>query len=310
MKLIPLIRRNFHLDFYEENKICSVFKKMRGLPNEYFGDKKNKLRNNNAITIINCIPPYLVSDKIILQSEYSSFSGNIRLGYAMLLNEFKNSSEYLREQLGKKVYKNLRQDKQRLEREHELSIQFYHGKIDPHTFEKILHQLKEFIEVRFGGNKHKHYALKRWSLYEKELYKQILGKRASFIVAYSGGDIAGISVNYHFTDNITVALNSFNRDFSGYSMGRLMFWYILDWSYNNNIKLIDLEWGNLPYKIKFSNAVFQYQTQVVYPRKNILLKMLSFGIIQLLVLKNYILQKKDFGMKNPEEIFEGRWLYT
>ncbi|WP_445384833.1 GNAT family N-acetyltransferase [Robiginitalea sp. IMCC44478] len=308
MKFISIIRRNFHLDFYEEGKVCFAFKNFEGIPAEYFKDFEINQANKNAIIVINCIPPYLLPDGVALKSEYASCSKNFRLGYAMQLTKCRNATEFLRQQLGKKVYKNLRQDKQRLEKEHDPYIKIYHGEIDRLKCENLLSQFKRLIEARFGNDAERHYALKRWSLYEKNVYQQIQNKSASLVVVYSDDKVAGMSLNYHFKNLLTVALNSYDQDFAPYSMGRLMFWYILDWCYKNNILLIDLEWGNLPYKVRMANVVFKYQTLVVFPRKNIFKRVISFGILNLIALKYTVQTRKEFGYKNPEHLFKHRWM--
>ena len=87
-----------------------------------------------------------------------------------------------------------------------------------------------------------------------------------------------------------------------------MFCKQIEWSLENGYKLIDLAWGSFDYKIKFSNAVYKYQTHVLYPKTNFLAKVLAFIEINRLRIIYYMVMIRDGKFRNPKKTYNGKWL--
>jgi CelD/BcsL family acetyltransferase involved in cellulose biosynthesis len=226
----------------------------------------------------------------------------------MDFREYDSAQEFLRNQLGKKVYKNLRQDNQRLERNHTTRFEFFFGAIDESKCEILLETLKGFISVRFKGKTSKHAALNRWGFYQDTVYEMILAKKASLFVIYELELPIAISLHYHYKKILYAAIISFDTRFSKYSMGRQMFVQQIIWCYDNNYQLLDMGWGAYDYKLKFSNAVYRHQTHVLYPKKSIGKKLVAYCISWALMFKYYGARLRDREFKIPESKFKNRWL--
>ena len=134
MNLLNIQRANFHFDFFEKRYVPRYYQGIKGIPLEFYQlpYPKNDIRNKR-IAIVNSIPPYLSINEDNLTDSYRCYSKSYRLGFAMDLSESSSAREYLRNQLGKKMFKNLRQDFQRLERSYNIQFEIYHGKIEKAT---------------------------------------------------------------------------------------------------------------------------------------------------------------------------------
>jgi len=308
---IPNIQRyNFHFDFFEKRFIPEYYKKISGIPPDYYqlSDSEKDIGSNKNIAIVNCIPPYLSVNEANLIDSYSCYSKSYRTGFAMDLSKSSSAREYLRNQLGKKVFKNLRQDMQRLDRSYTIRFDIYHGQIDKVTYQFLLDKLEGFILDRFKGRTSKHTALNRWKEYTDTAFDQIIAKNASLFVLYEKDNPIAISLNYHYKNTLCSAIISFDRAFYKFSLGRQMFVKQIEWCYENGYRLIDMGWGSFDYKIKFSNAVFRYKTDVLYSKKSYLQKLMAFTISWLLFIKYYLVQIKDSKFKNPEAAYKNRWM--
>ena len=309
MNIFNIQRHNFFFEFFEKRFISEYYKEISGIPVDYYklSDSENDIKNKR-IAIINCIPPYLSVNEDNLIDSYSCYCKSYRLGFAMDLSKSISARDYLRNQLGKKPFKNLRQDMQRLERNYTIRFEIYHGHIDNLTYQLLLDKLEVFIRDRFEGRTSKHTALNRWKDYVDTALEQIIAKNASLFVLYEKDNPIAISLNYHYKNIFYTAIISFDQAFYKFSLGRQMFVKQIEWCYENGYRLIDMGWGSFDYKIKFSNAVFHYRTHVLYSKKNYLQKLIAFTISWLLLIKYYLVMIKNFKFKNPKSSYRNRWL--
>lgn len=307
MNLLNIQRSNFHFDFFEKRFIPEYYHGIKGIPQEFYQLPYPKNENRNKkITIINCVPPYLSVNEDNLNDSYSCYSKSYRLGFAMDLSESSSARDYLRNQVGKKTFKTLRQDLQRLECSYNIRFEIYNGKIEKATYHFLMDKLEGYIKERFKGRKH--LALIRWKEYTDTAFDQIIAKNASLFVLYEKDDPLAISLNYHYKNIFYSAITSFDQNFYRFSLGKQMFVKQIEWCYGRGYRLIDTGWGSLDYKIKFSNAVFRYQTHVLYPKKDYMKKVMAFILSWLLFIKYHLVMVKYHKFKKPESSYKNRWL--
>ena len=306
MKLLGIKSHNFSFDFFEKNTVPPFYKEIEAVPNAYF---ENSILKDNNVHIVNCIMPYIGKRESTLNSDYGHYSKSYRLGYAMDFSNSSSAIDYLKNVLGKKTYKSIRQDRQRLYRDHNIQLKVYHGEMDKDHYTYLLKTLKGYIFKRFEGRTHTHTALSKWDFYVPTCYDMILSKNAAMFVLYDNDLPIGISLSFRHKSILTAAITSFNENYYKYSLGKLMFVNQIEWCFLNNCTLLDTGWGNIPYKIKFSNAVFYYDTKVFYPKKNLAKKMLAFFISWALMIKYYcIVVFKEKRYNSPKKTFKNRWL--
>ncbi|MEZ2415456.1 GNAT family N-acetyltransferase [Muriicola sp. E247] len=297
---------NFHYTYYENRNLPPYYARKTRDQEEI--DQSEKKTNTSSVGVVLLIPPYLNYTKKDLKKGYSCVERSFWMGFAIHLPNHGDSNIFLRKQLGKKPYKNLRQDIQRLERDYQITFKTYYGSIDLPTYNTLMQTLKEYIQERFKGRAHKHSALQKWEQYEKSAYQMILEKKASIFAHFNNGVPICISLNYHYQNIFVAAIISFNKDFFSYSPGKQMFVKQIEWCFMNDYQLIDLGWGSFDYKIKFSNAVFKYRTHIVYPENSILKRFISSCLGLFLYVKYYAVMLKQRRLKRPSKTYAGRWI--
>ena len=306
---IPFVEsHNFFFDFFEKNQIPAFYSKINGVPKSFFAETVLSKKARNKVHIVNCVPPHIFDDGDSIDPSYGFFSKSYRIGFAMDLTNHDSARAYLRDRLGKKTFKNIRQDQQRLERDHNIRVETYHGDIDRSLCTELLNTLKKYVESRFEGRTHKHTALSRWDFYAETTYKNICAKRASLFVVYNNNDPIAISLSYHYKNIFNATITSFDQEYYRYSLGKLMFVWQLEWCYENGYGLLDTGWGNLDYKIKFCNAVYYYKTHVFYQKKSFFKKILAYTISWLLLKKHHLITLRGKKIQDLESAYEGLWL--
>jgi hypothetical protein len=300
------IKYNFHYSFYE-NRVLPPFYRVKNRDSDQINESLDR-HSKSELGVILLIPPYLNYTQKDLFPGYKCIQRTFWMGFAIQLPPQATSGEFLRNQLGKKPYKNLRQDIQRLERDYQIDFQTYFGSIEDSKYEFLMQTLKSFIQERFKGRTNKHSALNKWEQYEKSVRQMILNKKASIFVLLNKDIPICVSLNYHYHDIFVASIISFNNDFFSYSLGKQMFVKQIDWCYANNYSLIDLGWGSFDYKIKFSNAVFKYNTQIIYPEKSAVKYIISYFLGVFLYVKYYLVMIKQKKFKNPAKTYKGRWI--
>ncbi|MEC3966856.1 GNAT family N-acetyltransferase [Flagellimonas halotolerans] len=304
---IPKIKsHSFYFDFFEKGRVPEFYDKIDGIPKVYFQNNNSLENQKKHVHVVNCIPPFLLNNEGNFKDSYLSFTKTYRLGYAMYLSEFTSSREYLRVQLGKKKFKNLRQDYQRLQRDHNVYSKIFYGKIDKKTYSLLFEKLEEFIKNRFDKLDKNHFALTKWSFYKKTVFEKIKERKASFLVLYKNSIPIGISLSYHYGNIMFAAVASFDNHYHKYSLGKQMFAKQLEWCFENNVQLLDTGWGEFDYKIKFSNAVYKYHTQTLYYKYNLANKTIAFFISWALMLKNMASILVYLKFKSPKTYFKDR----
>lgn len=310
--MIPRIRKsklNFCYSFYEDKSFNKYYTNLAAI-NKLNDEKATEvcLYDKNLIVSIYLIPQYLNIGANHLNSYFGVFCKSYQLGFAIDLTNFSSAKDYLKNQLSTKVFKNLRQDRQRLENNFDIQFQVYHLFIHKETYDELMNTLKEFITIRFKGKTSRHAALQRWNHYNETVLEQILDGTASLFVLKNQDKAIAISLNYHYKNVLYAAIISFDHNYHNYSLGRQMFYRQIEWCFNSGYRLIDLAWGSFDYKIKFSNAVFRYQTHVIYPKKNLAAKFLAFIQINKLCLIYYVVLLRDKKIKNPKLSYKDKWL--
>ena len=233
---------NFHLELFEERSVPYLYEGIKDIPGNLYS---NSTGLSKGITIVNLIAPFFNVSQADLIPSCGVFSRRYRLGFAMDLKDYESPRTFLQNQLGKKIFKNLRQERNQLERKFNITFKVYYGDIDPDVYTLMLDKLKSFITRRFEGKTSKHLALKKWDFYKKSLRNEILARNASMFVLFDQDNPIAIAVNYHFRNIMFAAIISFDTQYSKYSLGKQMFYRQVEWCFENNYQLIDLGWGYL-----------------------------------------------------------------
>ena len=93
-------------------------------------------------------------------------------------------------------------------------------------------------------------------------------KKASLFVIFCDKKPVGITFSYHVNDILIEALTVFDIDFYRFNIGHTMILKMLEWSFENNIKLFDYTQGDFEYKKRWSDSTYKTNYHVLYDSKS------------------------------------------
>ncbi|WP_422080662.1 GNAT family N-acetyltransferase [Ulvibacterium sp.] len=225
------------------------------------------------------IPPYLKinfhSNKDWLSKKYPSVKG-----FAISLENYTDINDYVRQQFKSKARSQLLRRIRRLEDCFNIRFKRYYGKIDGDTCFGLLASLKEMIIARFQERNQVSDNLKNWTQIQTTLYSLIIAKKASLFVIYNENTPISISICYHYGNVFFSYIDSYDIDYHKFSLGNILIYKKLELCFENGYKFLDMGWGELDYKKRWCNHIYNFEHHIWLPKY-------SFSAYLLATLEGY-----------------------
>lgn len=252
---------NLFFKIYKENTIPECFSSLTTFDKVYPNKEFKKAFKIYHISFI----PFYIGLKV--NSDFVKLSPvkQSNLGYAMSLNNFKNKDEYINKILGRKA-KNIRRLSRKLEQCFTINYLTFYGDIEIENFKFLIRRLREMIEIRFKQRGQTNDRLAEWESIEQDTFSLILEKKASLFVIYNKDEPIEISLSYHFNDLQFSAISSYDINYEKFSLGSIHFYQIIDWCIEQNITIFEMGFGDLDYKRKWSNLIYNYSHGFLYAK--------------------------------------------
>lgn len=264
----------------QEFKVTYTPRKSRLLPNQY---------------TVSDIPDYLDVELLNTEDEIAMIRVPQYKGYLVNLKKFIDVDELINQTLGKNPRKNLRAKHRKLELNHEISYQFYHGKIDKNHYDYLFEKCYDLMEARFIQKKIYNRYLLNWKHYYNQFYPKILTKEASICVIYDKKKPITITLNFHQADIVFSFIQIYDLDYFKYSMGDIAMFKNIEWSYYNHFTVWDVSKGATQNKLRWSNHIYLFEYHLFYNTTSLKYKVLVFIASQKLKLKQYLRNKGVIG---------------
>lgn len=295
-----IIRWNFSINLFEKNKLPTVVQSIENkTANDVFINTINdSMIKNSAVYFIHHIP---TTFNISYERDNNFGFYNIKNinGFFADFSSYldKGVEDYLLDSFGKKAASRMRKMVRRLETCFTITCNNYYGdNIKKEKYDILLQQFKSLIEKRFDQRGGVHVHLQRWEFYEKSVYKLIKEKKASLQVLYSDDTPIAIHLYYHYQNIINGAISSYDISYAKFGLGNIAVYKQVNWCLENNISMLDMGWGDSPYKRKWSNVIDQYTATIVYNKKNLTSRFVAMLLHNFIKLKNYL--KSDLNIIN------------
>lgn len=285
MALLKPIRLNFKYEFFQKSAIYP-----------FFIYPKNKTEGPagvpNTIYIVNDIPPYLhlgVNDidwepfKIVKFNQFSGFLANLE-GYQEI-------EGYMDAQFGAKSRSKMRSYLRRLETCFNIQYKIHYGEITTDEFQFLFDRCRLMIQQRFAQRGDTHESLKDWDLIKKTAYSLILEKKASLFVISHDENPIDICFNYHHQNVMNNYIRSYDIAYSKFRLGYIDILKQLEWCFKNDHKIFDLGRGDLDYKRRWCNVVYDFEHHVFYHKNNLRKKIVAHAITKYYLLKEFLKKK-------------------
>ena len=260
-----------HLKFAEHGKFSLYYNAGNKLTNGNFYKIDEKENDFNRKTfLIRDIPSYHdmeiikskgLKTKVIFQYE----------GFTTRIENYKSLDDYLRHIYKSNSRSKLRRNVNRLESCFDVEYKMYYGEISDDTYYSIFNNFYELFEKRYSdkGEPCGELEPKIWAYYTELGLVLIREKMASLFVIYCDKKPVGITFSYHIDDILIEALTVFDIDFYKFNIGHTMILKMLEWSFENNIKLFDYTQGDFEYKKRWSDSTYKTNYHVLYDSKSV-----------------------------------------
>jgi len=216
-------------------------------------------------------------------------------GYLLNLKKYANVDELISQTLSRNPRKNLRAKHRKLELDHEISYQFYYGKIDKDHYDYLFEVCYHLMEVRFHEKKIYNRYLLDWKYYHELFYPKILSKDASLNVIYDGTKPITITLNFHKGDIVFSFIQIYDTDYFKYSMGDIAMYKNIEWCYKNNFSVWDVSKGATANKLRWSNHTYQFEHHIFYKKNSPIHRFSAFITSRKLRIKQSLRDKGIIG---------------
>ncbi len=245
--------------------------------------------NINDLLHVPFVPDYLKT-KLKNEDELQLKIFHQQKGYAADLSNFQDVESYLKSQF-KNNAKTIRRYVNRLESCFDIEYKLFYGQMDKNEYDQLLQVLRSMIIQRFQQRNEQSKSLMEWERTVALTYPLILNKRASIFVIYESGKPIEIAINYHFKQILFSYISSYDIDYAKFGLGHVEIYKQLEWCLKNNFNRFEMGWGDLDYKRRWSNHIYNFEQHLFYQKKSYPAK-IKFKIKELTIrAKLYLISK-------------------
>lgn len=309
------LKYNFTADFFSNKSVYPFYEKVYNKTNGecLLNRTPVSTKFEDKIYVVNHIPPYLDLKINTSNVSYSCFKTHYLNGFLVNLEDYDSVTAYMKEQFGAKSRSKMRAYLKRLETCFPIRYKMFYGNISKKEYDFLFERFLLMIKRRFSQRMDTHEAMKNWDYLKKTTYSRILEKEASLFVIYDAEKPIDICLNYHYQNIFYDSIRSYDIDYSKFRLGHIDILKQLEWCLENDYTIFDLSYGDLDYKRKWCNTVYEFEQHVLFPKNSLLKRVSAFFILQLIILKGYLKKKKVHVLfkkvksilkRNPEKITE------
>ncbi|WP_108868386.1 GNAT family N-acetyltransferase [Aquimarina aquimarini] len=264
------VRVDYFFELYEKGKIPKVFSEVNDLDEKTIVNtdyNKDQIEYSKTVYSVFFVMDYLkptfdtnlYSKKTIRQ---------FFKGYTISLDNFDSADAYVKYRFRSNA-KGIRRRIKRLETCFDISYKTYFGAIKQEEYDILMNELKAMLIRRFEQRNDISQSLLRWDYYKNLYFSLINQKKASLFVIYSNDTPIMISLNHHFYERLFSAISSYDIDYGKFSLGSVEIYKKLEWCIANNHRSYEMGMGDLSYKREWCNHIYNFEHQIIYPKKSI-----------------------------------------
>jgi hypothetical protein len=284
-------KEDFYIDITEKNQVPYGYKNLR-----FCHDNVEIYNNSIPFHIKNVVsrrlfplylkPSFLTNGNLLIKK----VPENKIYGYAIVLKENQDIETFLKNEYRKSFRLNIKRFVNRFESCFNTSYKMFYGDISKEDYSSLMNNLNKMLINRFNQRNDENKVLKNWKHYESTTYNLIKNKKASIFVIYNNAVPVHICINHHYDKILFISIPSFDIDYSKFALGNISIYKLLEWSINNQYKMLDMAYGDLEYKRRWSTLIYPFEHHVFYNNK-LIQKCLAQFEITVIRFKNYLKSK-------------------
>ena len=286
------LKYNFVLDFFIKRTAFPCYDEAHNKTNnnEFSFKTAKKFTLEDKVFVVNLIPPYI--DLKTNETGYSFYKLSYIDGFLINLKDYPNIDSYLENQFGAKSRSKLRLYRRRLETCFDIKYEMHYGHISKERYTFLMDHLKSMIKRRFAQRNETHEALKDWNVLKDISFQKIKEREAALFVIYDGSKPIDICLNFLHQNIFNNTIRSYDIDYYRFRLGHVDILKQLEWCVENGFTIFDLSYGDLDYKRKWCNTIYQFENHILFPKNSIRKRLMANCIILLLKTKNFLKEKK------------------
>ncbi|WP_420600861.1 GNAT family N-acetyltransferase [Flagellimonas sp.] len=288
---------NFIIQFFEKDYVPPVYSTV-----QFQGDKHILFYENSqnipthTLYSTRLIPEYLT----LFQNEKFGCKKikQTNKGYALFLSDFEDAEAYML-QKSKSNAKSVLKRFKRLCLCFDISFKTYDESITKVEYDFLMEHFLTLLVRRFEQRKDQNKKIENWDYLHKIAYPLIQQKRASLSVIYNKDIPIQIQLRYHYGKVLFSAVPAYDIDYHKFGLGNIAVYKEIEWCIKNGYKVLDTGYGDLDYKIRWSNKIYTFERHVVYKKT---LPSLCIGLVYY-----YIFGLKETLKKTKEQVVKQKW---
>jgi hypothetical protein len=152
----------------------------------------------------------------------------------------------------------------------DIKYKLFYGEISKNQYDQLLKELRGMIVQRFQQRNEQSKSLLEWNRTVELTFPLILNKKASIFVIYDRDKPIEIAINYHFKQIMFTYISSYDIDYAKFGLGHVEIYTQLEWCLDNDFTRFEMGWGDLDYKRRWSNHIYNFEQHLFYYKKSIL----------------------------------------
>jgi len=265
----------------------------------HYSINKNGSDFNNKTFLIYDVPTYFDIKEHISSSKLKVKKIFQYHGFLMNLDEFESAETYINSRFSGKNRREFRSNQRRLETCFNIRYEFFHKQINKKLYKTLFNQFHELLVNRFSEKQtdYHHLGSSKWNYYSELVYVLLNEGMASLLVIYKDESPIGITLNFHEDDILFEAITVFDPDYYKFSIGKSSIIKLLEWCFENNVKISDFSKGDFEYKHKWANVKYDFNYHILYDSGSII------AVIKANLLQGYFKFKNTLRKNNVNNVY-------
>jgi hypothetical protein len=120
------------------------------------------------------------------------------------------------------------------------------------------------------------------------------------MVIYNEEHPIQMTVSYRLQHILFSAIPAYDIDYSKFGIGNTAIYKQIEWCLQHGFKIVEMGYGDLEYKRRWSNFMYSYKQHIIYNKHHIIARLKGFLIFEFMLLKEYLKRK---NLKNRYQKF-------
>ncbi|HLV69633.1 MAG TPA: GNAT family N-acetyltransferase [Xanthomarina sp.] len=212
-------------------------------------------------------------------------------GFLANLKEFSNLEDYMASVMSSKSRNKYRSALRKFENCFSVSYKIYYKNTSKEACDVALNYFKQLIVERHEDLRIDTNIIAKWDFYRELIFPMIQKGKALLICVNVDNIPISMSLAFIEGDRMIGSVKAFNSDYYKFNIGHIELGKLIEWCFNNNIKILDFSKGEYEYKSKWTNEEYGFDCHILYDASNLKCRLTASLLAHYFSLKQYLRSK-------------------